>query len=191
MSMSLPYGLAWIGTNIKQASSSKFQVAPDATTEAHRYTMFQASLVVIASIVGGQAVPPHTPLGTSTIKRGASGAFVHPGVLVGPDQLAVVRAAVSSRQGPMYAAYLKALDSKFAQQSYVPHGPPRDGVIVCGSYDKPDFGCSNESTDTATAYLQALLWAVDGNPKFASNAIRILNLYATGLKQYGPYDGKE
>lgn len=66
----------------------------------------------------------------------------------------------------------------------MPWGPPASGTIECGSYSHPDHGCSNESQDSATAYLQALLWAVNGTQRYADNAIAILNLYAKGLRRY-------
>ena len=115
--------------------------------------------------------------------------FTHPGVLVSAADLDTVRAAVAAQTGPKYTAYQKALASPFGNPVYVPHGPPKDGMIVCGSYNNPDFGCSDESRDTATAYVQALLWAIDGNNTFANNAIAILNLYAKNLKGYGLVNG--
>ena len=121
----------------------------------------------------------------------AAAAFVHPGVLVSNSQLELIRHAVKQGSGPMFDAYRKALNSSYGRLDYVPKGPPASGVIVCGSYNKPNFGCSDESRDTATAYLQALLWAIDGNPTYANNAMAILNLYAQKLKGYGKYDGRE
>ena len=112
--------------------------------------------------------------------------FVHPGVLVSNRQLEAIRHQVLvQRHGPMFEAYKKALNSTFARKTFAPHGPPECGIIVCGSYSKPNIGCGNESSDVATAYLQALLWAINGNPTFAANAIAALNAYASHLRGYG------
>jgi hypothetical protein len=67
----------------------------------------------------------------------------------------------------------------FSLKSYVPAGPPSGGMIVCGSYSHPDFGCSDESRDITHAYLQAQLWAIDGTVAYKDNAIAILNLYVS------------
>ena len=78
--------------------------------------------------------------------------FVHPGVLVSAQQLNLIRDNVLvKREGPQYVAYQKAIKSRFGKLHYVPFGPPPDGIIVCGSYNHPNIGCSNESIDTATA----------------------------------------
>ena len=122
-------------------------------------------------------------------QSGFTGGFTHPGVLVSGADLTAIRAAVAAKDGPKYVAYQKAVASPFGNPSYVPRGPPKDGTIVCGSYSKPDFGCSDESRDTSTAYVQALLWAIDGNTTYAANAVAILNLYADNLKAYGLVNG--
>ena len=122
---------------------------------------------------------------TSVVAQPAS-PFVHPGVLVSNRQLDVIRHQVLvQKSGPMYEAYTKALNSTFASKTFAPFGPPACGIIVCGSYSKPNIGCSNESSDVATAYLQSLLWAIDGNPVYAANAIAALNAYASHLHGYG------
>jgi hypothetical protein len=85
---------------------------------------------------------------------------------------------------PVYDAYQKALKSKFARVDYVPRGPPASGVIECGSYSKPNHGCSDENQDSAVAYMQSLLWAVNGSKVYGENAARILDAYAHGLHKY-------
>jgi hypothetical protein len=119
----------------------------------------------------------------------SGGGFTHPGVLVSNADLENIRGQVAAKAGPRYVAYLKAVASPFGDPAYVPRGPPEDGKIVCGSYSHPDFGCSDESHDTSTAFVQALLWAIDGNATYARNSIAILNRYARGLKAYGLVNG--
>jgi hypothetical protein len=58
--------------------------------------------------------------------------------------------------------------------SYTPSGPPADGVITCGSYDKPDYGCMAEARDSAAAYLQALLYVLNGTDTYALNSMKVV-----------------
>eukprot|EP00045_Choanoeca_perplexa_P012989 m.144645 g.144645 ORF g.144645 m.144645 type:complete len:380 (-) comp16203_c0_seq2:1058-2197(-) len=110
--------------------------------------------------------------------------FVHPGVYLNADQLNYARQQITAQSGTHYDAYVKALNSSLAKPDYKPRGPPASGVIECGSYSHPDHGCSDESDDTATAFLQAMLFALNGNQTYADNAIGILNAYAYGVKKY-------
>ena len=110
--------------------------------------------------------------------------FVHPGVYISSEQLSYARQQIAAQSGTHYDAYVKALNSTLAKPDYKPQGPPASGVIECGSYNKPDYGCELESEDTNTAFLQALLFALNGNQTYADNAIGILNAYAYGVKKY-------
>ena len=117
----------------------------------------------------------------------ADGAFVHPGVFVDAPRLARIRAAVlgANASGPLHDAYLAAKRSRYAPNgTYMPRGPPPSGTIECGSFSHPDHGCSDEATDTTTAYLSALLWAIGGEPHHAAAAVAVLDAYARGLKRY-------
>lgn len=111
----------------------------------------------------------------------AMGGFVHPGVLLSAEQLAFVKQQVASQQGPVYEAYLKALKSKSAALDYKPLGPPASLVIECGSYSHPDYGCTWEGEDGTAAYLQALLYLVNGTAAYGANALTILNAYSRVL----------
>ena len=115
----------------------------------------------------------------------SAASFEHPGVFLNEAQLKYIRTqALVVQTGPTYDAYQKALHSKYAHLDAKPNGPPASGIIECGSYNKPNYGCSDESGDTATAFLQSLLWAINGNKTYAINAMNILNAYARGLKGY-------
>ena len=82
--------------------------------------------------------------------------FAHPGVMLSKVQLAYIKKnALSTNGGDVRDAYEKALLSPFGALDYKPSGPPASGVIECGSYSHPDHGCSDESRDASTAYLQA------------------------------------
>jgi hypothetical protein len=117
-------------------------------------------------------------------QEGKPQGFQHPGVLVSRAQLDFVKAAVKAKQEPMYTAYQQAMASKYGKLDYVVKGPPANGTIECGSYDKPDVGCSQQHDDSMAAYVQALLWYLTDDQRYADNAIKILNAYARGLKQY-------
>lgn len=110
--------------------------------------------------------------------------WVHPGVFVSAPQLAFVRAQVAAGAAPFGLAYEKALKSFFAKLDWVPLGPPASGVIECGFFSHPDNGCTHESFDASAAYLQAVLWHVNGTRAYAENALRLINTYAAGLREY-------
>ena len=111
-------------------------------------------------------------------------AFEHPGVLVSGVQLAFVKAQVKAKAEPIYGEYKKAVASEYGDLHYQVQGPPASGVIECGPYSKPDNGCHAEDADASAAYLQAVLWSVSGDHRYADNAIRIVNAYGHGLRAY-------
>jgi hypothetical protein len=108
----------------------------------------------------------------------------HPGVFVSGKQLAFVKQQVTSHAEPFYSEYKKAVASQFAALDYQLKGPPEGGVIDCGPVSHPDHGCHAEDSDATAAYLQALLWNISGNHRYAENAIRICNAYARALTGY-------
>jgi hypothetical protein len=107
----------------------------------------------------------------------------HPGVLVSGAQLAFVEAQVATKQGPVYAEFQRAVASRYAAFDYKMEGPPEGGVIDCGPVSHPDHGCHAEDSDASAAYLQAVLWTITGDRRYADNAIRIVNAYSH-LKAY-------
>jgi hypothetical protein len=119
------------------------------------------------------------------VAAAAPSSFTHPGVLVSRADLSATASSIAAKSGPRYAAFLKATASPYGTASPVaPRGPPAGGVIDCGSYSKPDNGCSDEDADAATAYTQAVLFAVTGDAGHASNARILLDRYAKNLKSY-------
>ena len=123
-------------------------------------------------------------VGGAGVAAGQARKMQHPGILVDRDQLAYIRAEVKAKQEPFYGEYQKAVASEYGALDYALQGPPADGVIDCGPYSHPDNGCHAEDRDASAAYLQALLWVVSGDHRYADNAIRIVNAYARGLKSY-------
>ena len=111
-------------------------------------------------------------------------AMVHPGVVVSGPQIAFVREQVKAKREPFYSEYQKAVATEYAALDYQPKGPPTAGVIECGSHSHPDNGCHAQDDDATAAYLQALLWNLNGDKRYGENAIRILNAYGHGLTAY-------
>ncbi len=114
----------------------------------------------------------------------AAQAMNHPGVLVSGPQLTFIKAQVDARIEPIYGEYKKAVASQYAALDYQLKGPPHSGVIECGPISNPDHGCHAEDSDATAAYLQALLWFISGDHRYADNAIRILNAYGHALHAY-------
>jgi hypothetical protein len=108
----------------------------------------------------------------------------HPGVLVSREQLNFIKRQVEEKKEPIYSEYQKALVSEYAALDYKLQGPPATGMIECGSYSRPDHGCHAEDADATAAYLQAVLWWINGDHRYADNAIRIMNTYGHQLKGY-------
>jgi hypothetical protein len=111
-------------------------------------------------------------------------AMQHPGVLVSGDQLAFIRQQVHAEAEPFASQYHKAVASQYADLNYQLKGPPPTGIIECGPVSKPDHGCHAEDADATAAYLQALLWNLSGDHRYADNAIRIVNAYGHTLTGY-------
>jgi hypothetical protein len=108
----------------------------------------------------------------------------HPGVLVSGRQLDFVKQQVKQKKEPIYSEYQKAVASQYAALDYQLQGPPATGIIDCGSYSKPDHGCHAEDADATAAYLQAVLWWISGDRRYADNSIRIMNTYSHQLTAY-------
>ena len=104
--------------------------------------------------------------------------FQHPGVLLNRTQLDLIKQRVAAGTEPQKTAFAALLASPLADLAYAPS--PR-ATVECGSYSKPDLGCKDERRDSAAAYSQAIAWCVTGNARYARNAIRIMNAWATTL----------
>lgn len=104
--------------------------------------------------------------------------FRHPGVLVNAAQLELIKQRVRDGIEPQKTAFAALLASPFAALDYAPK--PR-AVVECGSYSRPDLGCKDERRDAIAAWSQALAWYVTGDERYARNAIRIMDAWATTL----------
>jgi hypothetical protein len=115
---------------------------------------------------------------------GGAQAMKHPGVLVSGQQLDYVKQQVKARKEPIYSQYQKAVANQYAAMDYKVLGPPETGIIDCGAYSRPDHGCHAEDSDASAAYLQAVLWWITRDHRYAANAIRIMNTYSYKVKGY-------
>ncbi len=57
--------------------------------------------------------------------------------------------------------------------------PANPSRVRCAcSYDHPDFGCSSDVEDSDAAYIQALLYVLNGTDTYALNAMKVRGLRA-------------
>jgi hypothetical protein len=87
--------------------------------------------------------------------------FTHPGIVVDAQQLETMRDRTTSRTGPIFDSYLKARGSPAGTQSTT-FGPPPGGVIDCGAFSLPDYGCRAEGYDAEAALVQVRCMFVTG-----------------------------
>jgi len=130
-----------------------------------RFSTLIVPLTLLAASAFAKEDPSHIP-------------FIHPGILVNHVQLNLIKQRVADCTEPQKTAFAALLKSELADLNYAPS--PR-AAVVCGSYSKPDLGCKDERRDATAAYTQALAWVVTGQEKYARNAIRIMNAWATTL----------
>lgn len=121
---------------------------------------------------------------TGPASAAAAPSWAHPGVLLGAADVAAAKSRFQAGTEPTFSFYNAAAASPQGKATYVPFGPPANGTISCGYYDKPNIGCSDEDSDIDAAYTQALLFAIGGDAALAASARKIINLYSAGLRRY-------
>ena len=104
----------------------------------------------------------------------SDGTITHPGFMVSKTRLEKIKYNVNNKIEPHYTAFNNLIKSPYANLNYIPRGPPSDGYIRCGPYENPNIGCSVESIDSAAAVIQAVLWIITGNRRYAENSINIM-----------------
>ncbi len=107
--------------------------------------------------------------------------FRHPGVLVNRAQLDFLKAKLAASAEPWTSALAKAKASAYGSLDYAPHPV---ASVNCGSYSKPDEGCSAEQSDAIAAYTHALFWALTGDEASAKKSIEIMNAWSAILKTH-------
>ena len=99
--------------------------------------------------------------------------FTHPGVLLSKAQLDFVKTKINS--GIWKTAYDSMKKSYYASLSYT---PKTRKIVECGSYSKPNNGCTDERESALAAYTHALIWYYTGNKANAKKAIEIMDAWA-------------
>lgn len=107
--------------------------------------------------------------------------FQHPGVVVGRAQLEFVKGRIAAGAPPWKPAFDRMRSSSYASLDYTPR--PR-AEVECGSYSRPNNGCTDERDDAAAAYSHALLWAYTGDRAHARKAVQILDAWSAVLKAH-------
>ncbi|NKJ20864.1 alginate lyase family protein [Dyella sp. SG609] len=112
----------------------------------------------------------------------ATATFVHPGVMHTADDLARIKAHLT--QEPWASGYLKLKNDGLSSPTYHIRGGHCAKVVR----DTP-AQCMGEFNDDANAaYQQALMWTLSDDPRYAANAIGILNAWSGTLKSIEGHD---
>jgi alginate lyase len=107
--------------------------------------------------------------------------FAHPGVMVSRAQLDFMRGKVLAGAQPWASAYNSMKSSAYASLSRTP-APRAD--VDCGPSSNPDIGCSDERQDALAAYADALVWYVSRDPRYATEAINLMDAWSATLKTH-------
>ncbi|MET9393145.1 alginate lyase family protein [Streptomyces sp. NPDC006624] len=134
-----------------------------------------ALLAASAALVAGVLTRP------ADAAPGAPAAFVHPGVTVSQGQLDFARSKVTAGAQPWKGAFDQMRASKYADLNRVPR--PR-AVVECGSYSKPDNGCTDEREDAIAAYTQALAWYITRDERHARKAIELMDAWSAVIRDH-------
>ncbi|MBV9713088.1 MAG: alginate lyase family protein [Ktedonobacteraceae bacterium] len=111
--------------------------------------------------------------------RSAPTTFNHPGVLDTKSHLDFVKQQVHLGVEPWRSAFNQVMSSRYASLAWIPR--PR-AIVECGPASNPNFGCTDERGDAAAAYTDALIWYVNGDARYASKAVQILDAWSAMLK---------
>ncbi|MHC5902346.1 alginate lyase family protein [Streptomyces sp. S6] len=116
---------------------------------------------------------------------GSPANFVHPGLLHTADDLARMKAAVETKQSPVYDGYLALAAHSRSQSTYTVQNT---GQVTSWGRGPGNFQ-GQAVSDSAAAYQNALLWAVTGNRANADKARDILNAWSASLTMVTGADG--
>ena len=137
-----------------------------------------------AAAAAATAATPPLPAVAADVNASAP-AFVHPGVFIGIKQLEYVRAQAKIGGTPFNVTLAKAMSNTYVNtRNKSLMSANWNGTISCGFFDRPDYGCRNESSDSVAVEVNAMLWAVTGDERWAVRAIAILNFYGKQLRGY-------
>jgi hypothetical protein len=102
---------------------------------------------------------------------------VHPGMLHNKDDLARMRDAVRAHHEPIISGFEVFRQHPNSQSTYAPRGP----AVMIGR--NPTVHVDLFDSDSNAAYQCALMWCITGDHAYAKSSIRILNEWASTLKE--------
>lgn len=140
-----------------------------------------AAMLTLAGVAWGVTTASATTGGSTTSAVPAAADFVHPGVLVSRAQLDFVKGKVQAGAQPWKAAFDTMKASRYASLSRTP--APR-AVVECGSYSKPNNGCTDEREDAIAAYTDALAWYITGNVQYAQKSIQLMDAWSATITSH-------
>jgi|GEM_PF-3537681 len=99
--------------------------------------------------------------------------FTHPGLFHTASEISDIKKNL--KKEPYKSAFKQMKSSKEASLNYIAKPFAK---VECGSYNKPNIGCSDINNDARAAYTHALMFALTNNAKHASKAKSILKAWA-------------
>ena len=164
---------------------------------------------VAAANTPSAAAQPVADAAATTADAGSSGPFVHPGIVVGTNQLSFVKQKLATNSAPWTTFYAQLLTAQagvgtngqwisegvkgpaipYVSPAYEPH-PVTTSKCPSGNALTAPVSCSDEVDDAIAAYANALVYYYDHNlgttrDSYAQKAIKILNAWSdpkTGLR---------
>ena len=104
----------------------------------------------------------------------AAGAqFVHPGVAHSSEDIALAKEKLAAKEEPWLSSWKLLVGSRHASLQYKPNA---FSEVERGSYNDPDIGSSEFSSDGRAAYCHAVCWAITGDEAHAKKTEEILSL---------------
>ncbi|MEU3343275.1 alginate lyase family protein [Streptomyces sp. NPDC006668] len=107
--------------------------------------------------------------------------FQHPGVMLGEQQVAFVKAKLDAGAEPWRSGFKDLKASRYASLGWLPK--PR-AVVECGQSSHPNNGCSDERDDSMAAYTDALQWLFTRDDRYAHKAIQIMDAWSAVIQKH-------
>lgn len=104
--------------------------------------------------------------------------FVHPGLTETVGDVNTAKQRIAAGLQP-WAGQFTLFTKRYARY-YTPK-PTTDGIVSSGIAGAADHFALAEFEDSQAAYDLALMWAISGNPRYAQNAVDILNAWTQAL----------
>ena len=116
----------------------------------------------------------------------AAGAqFVHPGVAHSSEDIALAKEKLAAKEEPWLSSWKLLVGSTHASLQYKPNA---FSEVERGSYNDPDIGSSEFSSDGRAAYCHAVCWAITGDEAHAKKTEEILNAWSGELESIKNHD---